>query len=310
MLSQDFFDLRGGPPIVAVIGMCDGVHRGHRQLIEVQMALARAMYAQPVVITFTQSPRQVLTGRGPGLLTLPQDKQALIEVLGPRVKMIDFTLAFASLPWEEFLSQMVSRLHAVGIVCGQNHRFGAGGEGNAACLLEWARQHRLQVRVVPQAMHRGMPVSSSRIRLCVQRGDIPSATDMLGHAITWHGQVTHGRGIAGGRGVPTANLPLEEGRLMPPNGVYACRVDVAGQRGLAAVANLGIGPTLKDGRCRRLEVHLLEGEPGDLSGREMAVRPVAFLREEQPFASVDALFAQVRRDSARACEVLRQSAIR
>ncbi len=288
------------------VGVFDGVHLGHREVIMAAVRGAPAKDSVPSVLTFHPHPDTVLTpARAPALLTPIEEKFALLRCLGVQVTVVaKFDRALAETPPEEFVGKvLVEQLRARCVVVGSDWRFGARGWGTPALLERIAAPLGCQVSVVPPVSVGGAKVSSTKIRDLLSRGNLPSANRLLGRRYEVVGEVVPGDGIGGGLGFPTANLDVRQEKLLPADGVYAC---LAGQRRLwPAAVYIGTRPTLEAASRSRVEVHLL-GRKGaiDLVGRRLRVEFVRRLREDRRFASVEALVEQMGRDCARARRVL------
>ncbi|MCB9672032.1 MAG: riboflavin biosynthesis protein RibF [Alphaproteobacteria bacterium] len=274
---------------VVTIGNFDGVHLGHRALLD----RARALDRGPVLAyTFHPAPRDVLRpDNGIQRIQRLEDRVAtLLEAGADTVVVEPFDLAFAALSPEDFAHGILrDRLRATAVVVGWDFRFGRGRQGTAEGLAELLE---VPVEQVAAVEHGGEPVSSSRIRELLLAGDVAAAAVLLArpHAIV--GTVV--RGDARGRelGFPTANLDVTT-PLVPADGVYAVTCD-----GRPAVANLGARPTFA-GASRSVEVHVLDFD-GDLYGREVTVAFHARIRGERAFAGRDALVARIAEDIAEA----------
>jgi len=189
-------------------------------------------------------------------------------------------------------------------VAGFNYTFGKGGAGNIAALREYGRAYGFEVCEIPPLMYGGAPVSSSRIRECLERGDISEANAMLGREFALRGAVVRNRRIGGSvLGYPTANIPLQPGVAWPASGVYATYAEVLG-REYAAVTNIGSNPTV-GGEKTTCETHIM-GFEGSIYGEELTVRFVERLRGDMTFPDVGALAAQIGRDAQKAAEILKK----
>jgi riboflavin kinase/FMN adenylyltransferase len=291
---------RSGPPDpVVVVGNFDGVHRGHRALLDT--ARARAGVGPVCVYTFDPFPRDVL-GRGstwPALQAVEDRVAALGEAGADEVVVERFTLDYAAHDALWFCTEILGRrLHAAAVVVGFNFRFGRGRDGDVEHL---AAALPVPVVAVPAIEIGGAPVSSTRVRQALATGEIALATTLLGRAHEVVGTVV--RGDARGRtlGFPTANVRVERG-LMPAAGVYAVRAVTPDGHERPGVANLGVRPTF-GATEGRLEVHLFDVDL-DLYDAPLRVRFVQRLREERAFPGLDALVAQIRADAAAARAVL------
>lgn len=290
-------------PTALALGTFDGVHSGHRRVIQEAIALGREAPPPapvPTVVSFWPHPREVLYGETRLRLDLPDEKLALLEPLGiQQLVLLPFTRDLACLTPARFVEEVLARqLKARSVVVGENFRFGIQRSGDVADLARLGRHHGIRVAVVP-TLHDGTGrVSSSRVRQALAEGRIPDAEGLLGRPYRFAGQVVKGRGLARQLGWPTANLEVSDRKFLPMEGVYTARVWIDGDTGegpLAAVMNLGRQPTVDPEAPSLPEVHLLDRE-GDLLGRRLVVQPLRWLRGQCRFASLEELSAQIRRD--------------
>jgi riboflavin kinase/FMN adenylyltransferase len=285
------------------LGNFDGVHRGHRALIDVTRELAQAHSVPSAVLTFDPAPRDVLRPHN-GIPRLQSLERKLVHLERTGVDAVivqPFDLALAALSPQQFAERLREHLRVRAIAVGHDFRFGHKRAGGADTLREVLE---IPVREVAALRDDEGPISSSRIREALGRGEVAKAAQLLGRPHELVGQVVQGDQRGRTIGFPTANL-WPQGGLVPPNGVYAVRV-----RGHDAVANLGTRPTFTrapgEGQTdpqSRLEVHLLDFE-GDLYGQELVVELIDRLREERRFPSLDALVAQIRLDVEAARRIL------
>lgn len=298
-------ELRASPRKVCVaIGVFDGVHLGHQQVIRQTLADARQHEGVPVVITFDRHPNAVVApDRVPPMLhSLPQKLRA-IESLGiANTLLIRFDRAFSEQSGEQFIRSLArdfGHLHSVSV--GSEFTFGHKRSGNVALLKQLGAELKFTVHGLAAVSLDGEPVSSTRIREAVRTGDLDSASQMLGREYSIAGNVIRGDQLGRKLGFPTANLDVA-GLILPPNGVYAVHARVAGREHRGAL-NLGLRPTLAS-PTRRLqcEVHLLDFAE-EIYGEELELTFAAKLRDEQKFPDVEALKSQITRDlaAARAC---------
>lgn len=283
------------PPIAPVltIGNFDGLHIGHRHLIQRLVASARERRAPAVVYTFDPPPRAVLGTKPAPRIQSWDDKVEIMGELGvDHVVVETFTRAFAERPPAWFLEEVVgARIKPQAMVVGYDFRFGKGREGDVHTLREAFPD--LPVTQVEPLKLAGQNVSSTRIRSLISAGQVADAAHLLGCSHRIRGVVVGGDARGRTIGFPTANLQTTA-ELAPAVGVYAVRSRVGGGPWSSAVANLGHRPTF-DGRGFLIEVHILDFE-GDLYGRMLEVEFVERIRGERSFASADELVAQINAD--------------
>jgi riboflavin kinase/FMN adenylyltransferase len=289
---------------VATIGNFDGVHLGHRAILDRVRQRARELDGQAVAVTFNPHPVKVLRPEvNLPLLTTQDQKLKLLADSGlDAVVVLPFTLDFAALPAREFVRQyFCERLRARELVVGHDYCFGRAREGNINLLREMGMVHGFTVQVVWAVEVQGAVVSSSLIRAMVRLGKVTEAGRLLGRPYGVAGRVVQGKGRGAKLlGVPTANI-ITPNELLPASGIYA----VWARRGdfiLPGVANIGTCPTFYNEELS-LEVHLLDFS-GDLYGEPLEVQFVARLREEQRFPSIEALVAQIHADIVAARQAL------
>lgn len=295
---------------VVSVGVFDGVHLGHQEILRRNVEHARALGAVPTVVTFREHPKSVLLGRAPRTLTSLAHRLELFRRAGiEHTVALTFDEELRQVPAREFARGfLVERLGARRFVLGFDGKFGRDREGTP----EFLRSMGFDVEVVPQVVLAGRAVSSTAIREAVELGDLAGASRMLGRPVAVYGDVVHGDGRGREIGFPTANLDLHH-ELRPPPGVYACfarRVgDERAPRGSTdvehprrpAVANVGFRPTLGGVRpdAAVVEVHVLDFS-GDLYGQHLELEFVALLREERRFPDLTALARQIAADVAHA----------
>ncbi|MEM7201220.1 MAG: riboflavin biosynthesis protein RibF [Planctomycetota bacterium] len=288
---------------VVCVGVFDGVHLGHQRLLHELVEMAARLGAVPTVVTFAEHPGQLLRGEAPPMLVSVPHRLRLLRRAGVEtVLLLDFA-EVRELSAAAFARQVLSDgLRAIGFLLGYDSALGRDREGDAATMRDLGRELGFDVQLAARFEIEGGPVSSTRIRTAIGAGDLATAHRLLGRWPSALGTVVRGDGRGAGLGFPTANLASETPTL-PPEGVYAAIVLHEGEP-RPAVANLGRRPTIGDGGTEaRLEVHLLDFE-GDLYGAKLEVCFQARLRDEQRFADLDALCAQIGRDAARARELL------
>ena len=297
-------ELQPGPRKVCVaIGVFDGVHLGHQQVIRQTLSDARQHEGVPVVITFDRHPNSVVApDRVPPMLySLPQKLRAIASLGVAHTLLIHFDRVFSEQTGEHFIRGLARELGQIHSVCvGSEFTFGHKRSGNVALLKQLGAELHFTVHGLAAVSLDGEAVSSTRIRETVRQGDLNAASQMLGREYSIAGNVIHGDQVGRKLGFPTANLDTT-GLVLPPNGVYAVHVNVAGREHRGAL-NLGVRPTLASPEPRRqCEVHLLDFAD-DIYGTEIEVTFAAKLRDEQKFPSFEALKSQITADVAAARE--------
>ncbi|GAA5181785.1 bifunctional riboflavin kinase/FAD synthetase [Rugosimonospora acidiphila] len=283
---------------VVTIGVFDGVHRGHQEIIGYTVKRARDLGIQSVVVTFDPHPAEVVRpGSHPAVLTPPGRKAELIEALGADVLcVIPFTPDFSRRSPEEFVHEvLVEHLHAALVVVGENFRFGHRAAGDVEQLRRLGRSFGYAVEDAPLVVSDGLIFSSTYIRACVDAGDVRAAAAALGRPHRIEGIVVRGDQRGREIGFPTANLLCANRTAVPADGVYAAWLVRRDQRYMAAVS-IGTNPTFS-GRERRIEAYALDFS-GDLYGERLALDFVAHLREMRTYDSLPPLIAQIEQDVA------------
>lgn len=290
-------------PSHVTIGTFDGVHRGHQTLLKPLMKGARAADAASVLVTFEPHPRCVLDpDHCPPNLTTLDEKTWLLEQLGlDHLVVVPFTPQVAALSAAAFMQRLLRGMEIRHIVVGENHRFGHGQRGDSAFLRRLGTRHGFTVEVAPTVVRGREPISSSRIRRLVLLGQVRAAAQLLGRDYFIRSTVEHGAKRGRQLGFPTANLRIAPNKLIPPNAIYASRVDIAGQPHGGATS-IGFRPTF-GGNTLTAEAFVLDFE-GDLYDKLITVWFVQRLRAEKRFASVAALQQQMARDVENARRIL------
>ena len=287
-------------PLHLAIGMFDGVHLGHRAVVEAAVQSARLGSGVGAVLTFDPHPSVLFRPGDPTRMI--SDLPSKIEMLGglgvEAVIVQPFTPEFSAVRAGDFVAYLKALLPMLsGIYVGENFRFGKDREGDIAMLVTEGRRHGIAVFSAPRVNLDGEPISSTRIRACIAAGDMRAAAALLGYAYAARGTVVHGKHLGRKLGFPTLNLGWSPD-LRPRYGVYAVRVKGDKSYGwLPAVANYGLRPTVEDSIEPRLEIHVLVPCPYS-AGDPVAVEWVRFIRPEKKFAGIDELTAQISRDVA------------
>ena len=292
---------------VVTIGVFDGVHRAHQQLLRATVQLAQRLRGTSVVITFDPDPHMVLDpAHAPPSLIPLEVRLALLQACKiDRIWVIPFTKAFSRMTAAQFIDQILVRnLRATALIVGEGFLFGKNRAGDMDVLKTLGPSRGVQVIAVKQITRNRQPISSSRIRRLIAEGAIAHAKRLLGRAPAIYGTVVHGAGRGRHLGFPTANIRLTSG-VLPPQGVYAVLVSCASRRHLwQGVMNLGVRPTFGPGPMV-CEAHLLQFS-GTLQGHSVSVSLLGRLRNEHCFTSIEELRRQISHDLARASVIFRR----
>jgi riboflavin kinase/FMN adenylyltransferase len=286
------------------IGVFDGVHRGHQQIIRRLTAGAQGPAAPAVVVTFSPHPASVL-GRGEvKCLTTSDERADLLARLGVDVVVtLTFDHDLAETSAQDFVERLRRPLDFRHLLIGYDFALGKGREGNAARLTQLGAKLGFAVEVIPAVGDESGVISSTEIRKLVETGEVGEAANLLGHPYSLHGPVIHGDRRGRELGFPTANIEYPAAKILPSNGIYACRANV-GARTLQAAVNIGVRPQFEShGHKPMVEAYLLDFQ-GDLYGQDVRLDFVARLRDEGRFASVEALVEQMHVDVKRTRELL------
>lgn len=285
---------------VVTIGVFDGMHQGHRHVIEHLRAMADLIGGEAVALTFDRHPRAVLEDVAPRRILSMAHRLLLLERHGVETAVIlAFDTAMREMRYDVFARDvLVKGMGIAGLLFGYNGRFGHRGLGTVETLGPLGREFGFTVEETPPIALGGEPISASRIRDAIESGDLRVAEAMLGRAVALYGRVVEGDGRGRSLGFPTANVD-PEGEILPPGGVYQVVATVRGER-YAAVANIGLRPTFGEEGAPSapvLEVHV-PGIDFAFYGERIEVDLVRRLRDERAFPSREALIRQIHEDVA------------
>ncbi len=290
------------------VGSFDGIHLGHGGLIASTCGIAKQLAKPAMMLTFEPLPREYLS---------PQDPPARLTDFRERWRVLDrsdlhylcvlrFDEKLRQLSGEQFVELLTTRFGASAVVVGQDFRFGRGGAGSITLLRAAAEAGKFELELVPSVCIDDVRVSSSGVRAALAAADFRRARDLLGRAYSMCGRVVQGEKLGRRLGYPTANIRMRR-RKLPMTGIYAVQVrgvDAAhAHDARAGVASLGFRPTV-NGTEPLLEAHVFDFS-GSLYGRELEVEFVAKIRDEEKFASLDALVQQMHQDAAKARQILK-----
>ena len=291
-----------GERSVLTIGMYDGVHLGHRTVLEQLKARAKELGARSVVVTFDRHPMSIVRPeQAPKLLTTLDQKLELLESTGvDAVVVVGFSEEQSRETPVDFVKRvLVDALHCRAVIVGNNFLFGHMRQGNVTLLREMGERHDFSAEgivLVPRADGVDEPVSSTAIRRALAGGEIDTATRMLGRPYELRGTVVDGDKRGRTIGFPTANVAIPEGMCLPADGVYAAVYRRPDGSEHACALNLGRRPTFYENQqYSLLEAHLLDFA-GDLYGEQASIEFLAFLRSEQQFSGLDQLKGQLQVD--------------
>lgn len=282
---------------VLTIGNFDGVHRGHQMLLERLKQEGQARDLPVMVMTFEPQPLELFAAdQAPARLTRLRDKVNYLARAGVDTLLcVKFDAAFAAHDAQDFVRHLlVEKLGVKFLVVGDDFHFGAGRSGDFLLLQKAGQAYGFEVISTATFCNGGRRVSSTAVRDALLHDDLPLAQELLGHPYTISGRVVHGKALGRTLGFPTANLPMKR-QVSPVSGVYAVEVYGLGSTPFPGVANIGTRPTVDGDKRQQLEVHLLDIAM-DLYGRHIEVVLCKKIRNEQRFASLEALTQQIAED--------------
>ena len=289
--------------VVAATGFFDGVHAGHRAVLQVLKDTAREEGEESAVITFWPHPRNVLQQDASTfrlLNTLEEKKQLILNFGIDHVYVVPFTRDFSQLSTVEFMKEyLVDRFHVDTLIIGYDHRLGRSSTASREELAALAASVGLRTRIVEEVHCGDRKVSSTQIRNAIAAGEVQEAAGMLGYRYSLLGVVVAGNKLGRTMGFPTANMELYEPlKIVPANGVYAVEVEVLGQRH-GGICNIGTRPTVGSGNARTIETNIFDFND-DIYGLDLRINFIARLRDEHRFASLEELRAQLEADRRQA----------
>ncbi|MGL2965190.1 bifunctional riboflavin kinase/FAD synthetase [Flavobacterium sp. XGLA_31] len=292
-------------PTVVTIGTFDGVHLGHRKILNQLIANAKAMDCESLVLTFFPHPRAVLQeGTEMKQLNTLDEKIALLEHLGiDHLVVHPFDKEFSRLTAEEFVKDVLKdTFNLKKIIIGHDHRFGRNRTANIDDLIVFGNSFGFEVEQISAETINEVSISSTKIRTALEAGNITLANDYLGYDYALTGKVTKGKQLGRTIGYPTANIQVaEDYKLIPLNGVYIAKTQLHGTT-VFGMMNIGTRPTV-DGTSQTIEINLFDFEE-DLYNQTLTVSFLKRMRDEQKFESLDALKSQLALDKTTALEFI------
>lgn len=291
------------------IGTFDGVHQGHKSILQALVASASASGGESVVITFHPHPRKLLfPQQSLKVLTPLTEKLALLKTSGiDHIVVIPFTEAFSTLSASAYIHDfLVAKFQPAHIVIGYDHHFGQDRKGNIDLLRAYSTACGYAVDEIPAQLIEQAAISSTKIRHAIASGDIDTANAMMERPYLLSGTVIEGNKLGRTIGYPTANLKVsDEDQLIPANGVYACIATVS-DMSYKAMVNIGYRPTVTDEKQLNIEAHILDFAQ-DIYGQSLSLNFIKKMRNEERFPSLDALKAQLAQDKTNTHEVLKNT---
>lgn len=287
---------------VIAIGNFDGVHLGHRAIMDQLLQISKTSGATPVVLILYPHPREIFTGSSPALLTTLENRKKLIRQLGiEQVFDLTFDFTLSEYTAESILKAFQQSFRMNHLVIGTTTHIGKNRQGTPEKIREIAGVAKFSVSVVGQREIDGKKISSSSIRECIARGEIKMAAKMLGRYYATQGIVNPGMGKGKSIGFPTANLSQIQ-TLVPVRGVYAGYALIEGQKYKAAI-NVGTRPTMTSSENLVVEPHLLDFDRS-IVGKELEIQWVERIRDEKKFGSIEELKIQIQKDIGKTNDIL------
>lgn len=289
-------------PLALTIGNFDGVHIGHRAILEKLVIAAEQSQFVPAAMTFAPHAKVFFGKATDFLINSDTEKAELIAEQGIQTLFqIPFDDDFSRMTPEAFVAALIDDLNVKFLLVGDDFRFGYQGRGDFALLSRVCEAQGVAVQHTPTIRLGDKRVSSSRVRQAIKASDFATTEMLLGRRLTYRGEVITGKKLGRQINFPTANVRLPQTRLLP-DGVFAVRVTVNKQT-YGGMCNIGTKPTVDDTQTRQIEVHLFDFN-SDLYGQTIVIEPLAKIRDEQQFSSVDELVVQLGRDKLSALKLL------
>lgn len=299
IISTNLDDLHTTQPCAVALGAFDGLHRGHRVLIDRLLLVAGECGLCSMVFTFDPHPDRILHPDKPlPMLMTKAEKEAVLDAWEvDALHYQDFDEKFHTMAPERFIDFLVTKLDTKVVIAGYDYCFGYQGKGNADALVAGCRERGIEAVIISPVHIDGTVVSSTRIRRALGEGDIAGANHLLGYPYAIHGVVSPGRSRGRTLGFPTANITMDNTeKMLPAGGVYITQASF-GDRHFYALTNVGVNPTFERDHAVRIETHIPRFT-GELYGEKMELRFLERLRDEKAFDSGEALIGQLQRDLA------------
>ena len=290
-------------PTSIAIGSFDGLHAGHRKLIE---SVIKETEYTPTIASFWPHPREVLYSETRLRLDLPEEKLPLLEDLGiEQLVLIPFDQKLSKLSAKRFIKDiLINQLQAKNISVGANFRFGFKRRGDVSTIKDITKDLDIKLKIISILEDEEGRISSSRVRDLLKKSDLKNAFKILNRPYSFRGRVVKGKGVGKSLGFPTANLEIDGRKFLPGEGVYAAWTNIeSSPRKIASVMNLGSQPTIDPHLPSAVEVHLIHNDI-NLYGLHLSVEPVEKLRSQIKFENIDQLSNQINKDRENALQIL------
>jgi len=290
-------------PTSIAIGSFDGLHAGHRKLIE---SVVKENDYTPTIASFWPHPREILYGETRLRLDLPEEKLPILEDLGiKQLVLIPFNKELSKLSAENFIKDiLINQLQAKSISVGANFRFGFKRKGDVNTIKVSTKDMDIKLKIISILKDKEGRISSSRVRDLLQQSDLKNALKILNRPYSFTGKVVEGKGIGTRLGFPTANLEIDGRKFLPGEGVYAAWITINDSPNkIASVMNLGSQPTIDPLSPSAVEVHLIN-KSLNLYGLQLSVEPIEKLRSQIKFQNFDQLSNQITKDKEIALKIL------
>ncbi len=300
---KNTLDFKTTENTVLTIGKFDGLHMGHKRLLE-EVEKKKKTGLKSAIFTFDTSPQNAIYHTNSSVLTTNEEKHLVFENVGIDYFVeCPFTDEVRNLEAEEFIYMMTDKLKVKCFVVGTDCCFGHNRSGNCEVLKSFADEYGYEVVVVEKKQYEGRDISSTFVREEIEVGNIEKANMLLGYPYFFMGKVESGNHIGRTIGFPTINLIPPENKLVPPYGVYASHI-VIDEKVYEGVTNIGVKPTIAGENVCGIETNIFDFN-GDLYGKTVRVRLFSFIRPEKKFGGVDELKDQIARDKTEAVKVLK-----
>lgn len=290
---------------VLTIGTYDGVHLGHKMILNRIQDIADSIDGESVMLTFVPHPRLVLYPHNPlFLISTLEEKLSLLSRLGlDHVVIMPFTKEFSSITAEDYIEKvLVDNIHPSYIVVGYDHRFGRERKGDMQMLQQYSEKYHYKVEEIPAQTIDDISVSSTKVRQAVMEGNIKEANILLAHPYSISGTVVHGDKLGRTIGFPTANISVSKHKLIPALGVYACIVEIRERKYMGALS-ISYRPTVTASRDLRIEVYILDFD-GDIYDQEINLILYEKIREDKKFDSLAIMTAAIDDDVMKVRQIL------